>query len=135
MRHETLLNKLAYYEVRGKASDLIRSYLTNRKQIVDFKKTLSDPLTMITGIPQGSILGPLLFLNYINDFPCCSSVFSMIMNADDTTLCCSFNDLNITEETLNEELKKLTRWLNANQLSLNVGKTKFIDAKWFDTQC
>ena len=61
------------------------------------------------------------------------------MYADDTTLFCNFNDSNITEETLNEELKKLTRWLNANQLSLNVGKTKFMcftqHAKWFDIQC
>ena len=102
MQNETLLNKLAYYGVREKANYLIHSYLINRKQIVDFKNTLSDPLTMITGIRQGSILGPLLFLIYMNELPCWSSVFSMIMYADDTTLFCNFNDLNITEETLNE---------------------------------
>ena len=69
------------------------------KKNVDFQKTLSDPLTMITSIPQGSISGLLIFLIYINDLSCCSLVFSMIMYADDTTLFCNFNDPNITEQT------------------------------------
>ena len=126
LNFEILLDKLAHYGVLGKANSLIRSYLTNRKQIVVYENTLSIPLIVKSGVPQGSILGSLLFSIYIIDFPNFTNVFGLIMYADDTTLFCDFDNVNVTEETVNYELVKLTEWLACNQLSLNVNKTKFM---------
>ena len=80
---------------------------------------------MKTGVPQGSVIGPLLFLIYINDLPIVSNVFDMLMYADDTTLCCNIN-LNIGAELINAELMKLWEWLGADKLSLNIAKTKYM---------
>ena len=122
---DILLNKLDYYGVQGCANRLIHSYLTDRWQFVDFNGHKSCYLPIKTGVPQGSVLGPLLFLVYINDLPLVSNVFDMLMYADDTTLYCNINQ-NISEEVINVELLKLWDWLGANKLSLNIAKTKYM---------
>ena len=86
---------------------------------------MKEHLHISTGIPQGSIIGPLLFFIYINDLPSVSNILNMLMYADDTTLNCNFNK-DINEMIINRELYKVSTWLSANKLALNVSKTKFI---------
>ena len=123
--HQILLSKLEYYGVTGTANTLFSNYLCNREQYVEYNGAKSNTLNISTGVPQGSVLGPLLFLIYINDLPTVSNILNMLMYADDTTLYCNFNK-DINEMIINRELYKVNTWLSANKLTLNVSKTKFI---------
>ena len=125
LNHGILLQKLKCYGITGSSIYLLQSYLSERCQYVEYNHHRSNTLPISTGVPQGSVLGPLLFLIYINDLPMVSDVFNMLMYADDTTLYCNINR-NISEIEINHELWKVSQWQAANKLSLNVGKTKFM---------
>ena len=99
--HDILLHKLSYYGITGVAIDLFTSYLTNRKQYVEFNNKRSVYADITVGVPQGSILGPLLFIIYINDILFSSDIFKFIMYADDTTL---FATIKCTDENRQIEI-------------------------------
>ena len=124
--HQILLNKLNHYGIRGVANFWIKSYLDNRKQFVVFNDHQSPTSVIKCGVPQGSILGPLLFLLYINDLPSVSPILKFIMFADDTNIMFSNNDLKVLETKLNNELNVISDWFKLNKLSLNIKKTNFM---------
>ena len=126
VNHKILLHKLEHYGVRGAPLKWFESYLSNRKQYVYYNGVASEVLTITCGVPQGSVLGPLLFLVYINDLPNISDKLDFFLFADDTNIYFESDDLVTMERTVNEEIKKLCLWLNLNRLALNVSKTNFV---------
>ena len=124
--HCILLDKLNYYGIRGLANKWIRSYLSNRYQYVVINNSHSEYRKLVCGVPQGSILGPTLFLLYINDIVCASKQLKFILFADDTTIYYNGNNEKETIQIINSELKELNSWFQLNKLSLNVSKTKFM---------
>ena len=126
VNHNILLKKLELYGIRGTCLDWFSSYLTNRSQFISVNGSMSSKQLVTCGVPQGSILGPLLFLIYINDITACSNIIKFILFADDTNLFCSNNSLSELESILNGELEHLSVWFKANKLSLNTAKTNYI---------
>ena len=132
--HSVLLSKLQYYGIRDTALNWFKSYLSNRTQYVDSDGISSSIRVIETGVPQGSILGPLLFIIYMNDIYTVSDNLNFILYADDTTLSspmCSFSsgcdgDVERVSILINLELNKIADWLAVNKLSLNVQKTKLM---------
>ena len=123
---EILLNKLEHYGIRGTMLKWFQSYLSHRKQYVSVNGQSSELLAITCGVPQGSVLGPLLFLIYINDLPNISKVLNFYLFADDTNIYSESDSLQDLEKVINKELNKLNLWLNVNRLSLNIDKTNYI---------
>ena len=124
--HDILINKLEHYGIRGVANEWLKSYLCNRRQYVKFNNCESNLLNVRCGVPQGSVLGPTLFLLYINDICNVSQILKSILFADDTNFFCSGYNINELCQTVCDELVKLDKWFALNKLSRNIEKTNFM---------
>ena len=124
--HLILLSKLEHYGIRGMPLEWFQNYLSSRQQFVSINGESSNKLSITCGVPQWSILGPLLFLIYINDIASSSKFLQFILFADDTNLFMSSNNLEDLQQKLISELAGLSCWFKANKLSLNLDKTSYM---------
>ena len=122
LNHQILLTKLEHYGIQGVALQWIDSYLSNRLQFVQFKQYRSSDQIMRCGVPQGSVLGPLLFLIYINDLPNATNLTETVLFADDTSIFYSHSNIAHLIATLNNELNNINIWMKANKLAVNITK-------------
>ena len=124
--HDILLKKLNNYGIRGIAHDWFKSYLSDRTQYVTINGQTSSNRDMLYGVPQGSILGPLLFIIYINDIPNICENCTFILYADDANILISGPNMAEIENIFNSLARKLEIWVNTNGLALNLKKTNYI---------
>ena len=124
--HAALMCKLFFYGIRGPQLEFFKSYLSGRQQFVGVNDKISSLKPISIGVPQGCILGPILFLVFINDMPTCSNRFTPTLFADDSTF--SFKCRNYQENIpiINSELTKINDWTNQNRLTINVPKTEMM---------
>ena len=126
VNHDILLKKLDNYGIRGNTLNWFKTYLIGRKQFVTINGYNSSETTLNHGVPQGSVLGPLLFLLYINDLHICIKNCITYHFADDTNFLCTGKSFKKIQKLVNNDLKRLVSWLLANKISLNKTKTELI---------
>ena len=134
VNHDILLDKLYYYGIRGSVRDWFKSFLTDRTHYVDINGNKSDQYSPTMGVPLESVLGPILFLIYINDLRNASNILSFSIFADDTSLLLS-SERDLYNETFITELKKVMDWFTSNKLLLNYSKSQYIFfGPWYQTK-
>ena len=126
VEHNILLTMVEHYGIRGLANDWLKSYLQDREQFVSINCHDSNLALVLYGVPQSSVLGPLLFLIYINDLNQAIKFCKVHHFADDTNLLCFSKSITKLNKYVNLDMKNLTDWLNANKISLNVQKTELV---------
>ena len=120
------MKKLEHYGIRGIALSWLKSYLSDRKQFLSVNGIPSLTSDITCGVPQGSVLGPLLFLMYINDLPNSSKILTFFLFADDTNIYFESDDLTRLTKKINKELNKVKSLLDCNKLALDIDKTNFV---------
>ena len=130
--HNILLSKLKFYRLTDDVIRLLKNYLSDREQYVQLGNIKSQLLGISRGIPQSSVMGPLLFNILINDLNAATKFFDLIMYTDDTTFVSTLETFGNTnrpteiENNISNKISKITTWLHSNKLKLNASKSKFM---------
>lgn len=132
--HNILIEKLKVYGIRGKENQWFKSYLSSRMQYTVFNGTPSSHKRIRYGVPQGSIIGPILFLVFINDLPRCNNELEFLLFADDTNIFLQGRDIYHIQAVANRALVSVSNWLKSNKLTLNLNKTQFMISQPLMTQ-